>query len=366
MVDAIGAAAMGAGPGIASLFDSARLVLLGEPAPSAQVGRLLQDILGHLDSAGVHHLGIWWAQADDQDLLDRLVTAPSFDEAGASWAVHRQTVRTGADFAEYLDVLRAAWRHNRALAPVHPPMRIVGLDAELALDAVTDTADLTQPEAWVHLRPRGPLAMVAADVVAERILDHGAKALLVVPQAQAFTRWRRPRHPLVDRYDIDVRDGQVLGLGNRLFAMVGDQAVTALVHGPAHGTAGGPAWADVAGGRLDAALAASEVDTPCLMDLSGALGHVPLGGGWSGLTLSAVAQAWLVAAPPGEMRPPTPVRGLVHEGNINEQRRRALDPILRRLDSTPADFDDRLTSRVHDAMARWRTAHLRPGDLGEL
>jgi len=366
MIGAVRSAAVAAGPGMASLFESARLVLVGEPAPSAQVGSFVQDLPGHLDSAGVHHIGIWWAQADDQDLLDGLVTAPSFDEQAACWAVHRQTVRTGADFAEYLDVLRAAWRHNRRLGPGRPPMRIVGLDAELALDAVTDTADLTQPEAWVHLRPRGPLAMVAAEVVAERILDPGHKALLVVPQAQAFTRWRRPRHPLVDRYDIDVRDGQVLGLGNRLFAMVGDQAVTVLVHGPAHGTAGGPAWADVAGGRLDAFLAASEVETPSLLALSGPLGDLPLGGGWQGLSLAAVARAWLVAAPPGEMRPPTPLRGLVHEGNIDEQRRRALDPILRRLDSTPADFDDRLTSRVQDAMGRWRTAHLRPGDMGEL
>jgi hypothetical protein len=351
---------------VASLFPAAQVVLLGEPAPSAQVGRLVQALLPRLHAAGVDDVGIWWAQADDQDLLDRLVTSTSFDEAGACWAVQRQTVRTGADFAEYLDVVRAAWRCNRQRPAHSPALRLVGLDAELALDAVTDTADLTQPEAWFHLRPRGPLARLAADVVAEQVLARGRRALLVVPQAQAFTRWRRPFHPLVDRYDIDIRDGQVLGLGNRLFGMIGDRAVTVLVHGPAHGTAGGPAWADVADGRLDAALLASDVTTPCLLPLAGPVGELPLGGGWESVSLRAVAQHWLVAAQPGGMHPPTPVRGLVHDGNIDEQRRRALDPLLRRPQSTPQDFETRLTSRVHEAMARWRTAHLDPDQLGEL
>jgi hypothetical protein len=57
---------------------------------------------------------------------------------------------------------------------------------------------------------------------------------------------------------------------------------------------------------------------------------------------------------------PTPVRGLVHDGNIKELRRRALDPTLRAVTSSPADFDARLTARVHDATARWRIAAAGP------
>ena len=55
------------------------------------------------------------------------------------------------------------------------------------------------------------------------------------------------------------------------------------------------------------------------------------------LDLAQVATAWLVPDLPSRMRPPTPVRGLVHDGNIEELRRRALDPTLRRPTSTPAD-----------------------------
>jgi hypothetical protein len=57
---------------------------------------------------------------------------------------------------------------------------------------------------------------------------------------------------------------------------------------------------------------------------------------------------------------PTPVRGLVDDGNIAEMRRRALDPTLRALTSTPADFDRRLTARVHDAAALWKLAASSP------
>lgn len=342
-------------PGLVDLFGRSRIVIIGEPAPSSQLGRLLQRLVPHLHAAGVRHIGIWWALRDDQPVLDRLVTAPSFDEGGACWAVQRRTIRTGDDFAEYVDLVRAAWAFNRDRPSGTPPMRLLGLDAELDLDAVTDTADLTQPGPWPHLRPRGSLARRAAEHVLGHVVGVGASALLVTPTSHALTAWRRPAHPGIDRFDVERHEDRVVGLGNHLFAAMGDAVTTVLVHGPVPGPGGGSAWLPPVDGELGVAIESSAVAVPALVPSGAELGGVPLATGWDGITLGQVAGAWLVPDLPSRMRPPTPIRGLVHEGNIGELRRRALDPTLRHATSTPVDFDARLTARVQDALARWRT-----------
>jgi hypothetical protein len=215
-------------------------------------------------------------------------------------------------------------------------MRLVGLDAELDLDAVTDRADLTQPAAWPHLRPRGSLARRSAELLTELVSTSGGRVLAVVPTAHALTATRRPAHPAVDRVDVEIREGRVMGMGNHLFAALGDRVTTVLVHGPLPGPPDGPAWCapPTIGIDLDG------LDGPALIAAAD--------------PRRSWASAWLVIDRPGAVCAPTPVRGLVHEGNIGEQRRRALDPTLRARTSTPADFDARLTARVHDASARWR------------
>lgn len=340
--------------GLVDLFARARIVIVGEPAPSSQLGRILQRLVPHLHAVGVRHVGIWWALRDDQPALDRLVTAPDFDEGGACWVVQRQTIRTGDDFAEYVDLLRATWAFNRNRPSGTPPVRLMGLDAELDLDAVTDTADLTHPGAWPHLRPRGSLARRAAEHLHEHVVATGASALVVTPTAHALTAWRRSTHPGVDRYDVELHEDRVMGLGNHLFAAMGDAVATVLVHGPVPGPAGGPAWLEPVDGTLGPAIEASAITVPALVPIGPQLAGLTLATPWEGITLDQVAGAWLVPDLPSRMRPPTPIRGLVHDGNIDQLRRRALDPTLRRPTSTPVDFDARVTARVQNALARWR------------
>ena len=328
-----------ASTGLVDLFRSSVVVMLGEPAPSRQLGLLVQRLVPHLHAAGVHHLGIWWALADDQDDLDRLVTGPSDDTDGACRVVHRRTARTGDDFAEYIDVVRATWAFNRSRPKGTAPMRLLGLDAELDLDAVTERADLTQPAAWPHLRPRGSLARRSAELLTELVTGSGARVLAVVPAAHALTAARRPAHPAVDRVDVEIRDGRVMGMGNHLFAALGDRVTTVLVHGPVPGSPNGPAWCSPPAIGIDI----DGLDLPVLVGTTGTAGTA---GSW--------ASAWLVADRPEDMCAPTPVHGLVHDENIGELRRRALDPTLRAMTSTPADFDARLRARVHAAQALWR------------
>jgi len=74
------------------------------------------------------------------------------------------------------------------------------------LDAVTERADLTQPAAWPHLRPRGSLARRSAELLTELVTGSGARVLAVVPATHALTSIRRPVHPAVDRVDVEFRD----------------------------------------------------------------------------------------------------------------------------------------------------------------
>lgn len=340
VIDHIGAVGSAPGDFVASMFAEHDIVFLGHQYPSQQVARMLADLVPTLHDAGVWTIGLEFACVDDQPLLDALVRAPTFDESLARSALFRWSVRHHFAFREYLDVLREVWRVNQRRDPTAPHHRLVALDYDIDVDAVTASADLRSPFAWPHLRPRGSAARHMAEVVLAEITATAGRGLILTRTPHALTRLRRRPHHQLDRIDVEVQNGRVVGAGNHVYSALADRAATVLVHEPLPSAGEHGDMAYPADGVLDAAFARRNGPKyPVAFEVgAGPLGQLRCTTAQDGADLSAWAHGWIFLDPVDAMTAPTPVTGHVDADTISEARRFTLDAHLRAATSTPADF----------------------------
>ena len=340
---------------ISNLFSSHEIVFVGHNLPSRKTGLFLQQLIPAVNKAGVYLLGIEWACMDDQSLLDELVNADQFDEGIARSALFRWGLRYHFAFVEYLDILRAVWAVNRTQASGSAPFRIVALDYDIDIEAVTDNADLLSPYAWEHLRPRGPASKHMADVLLTEFVRHGHKALVLTKTGNALTRMRRRPHPTMDQIDTQIVDGKVVGCGNYVYSAIADRAATVLLHQPLTADGEHGLFTLPADGYLDAAFAhTNNRHFPVAFDVSsGSIGRLPCATSIDNGDISQLSNGWIFLERPKDVRGPTPLRGLVDETNIAEARKWSLDPMLRQPNSTIRDFDIAIQNAAAAAELSW-------------
>ena len=340
---------------VSNLFSSHEIVFVGHNLPSRKTGLFLQQLIPAVNKAGVYPLGIEWACMDDQSLLDELVNADQFDEGIARSALFRWGLRYHFAFVEYLDILRAVWAVNRTQASGSAPFRIVALDYDIDIEAVTDNADLLSPYAWEHLRPRGPASKHMADVLLTEFVRHGHKALVLTKTGNALTRMRRRPHPTMDQIDTQIVDGKVVGCGNYVYSAIADRAATVLLHQPLTADGEHGLFTLPADGYLDAAFArTNNPHFPVAFDVSsGSIGRLPCATSIDNGDISQLSNGWIFLERPKDVRGPTPLRGLVDETNIAEARKWSLDPMLRQPNSTIRDFDIAIQNAAAAAELSW-------------
>ena len=340
---------------VSNLFSSHEIVFVGHNLPSRKTGLFLQQLIPAVNKAGVYLLGIEWACMDDQSLLDELVNADQFDEGIARSALFRWGLRYHFAFVEYLDILRAVWAVNRTQASGSAPFRIVALDYDIDIEAVTDNADLLSPYAWEHLRPRGPASKHMADVLLTEFVRHGHKALVLTKTGNALTRMRRRPHPTMDQIDTQIVDGKVVGCGNYVYSAIADRAATVLLHQPLTVDGEHGLFTLPADGYLDAAFArTNNPHFPVAFDVSsGSIGRLPCATSIDNGDISQLCNGWIFLERPKDVRGPTPLRGLVDETNIAEARKWSLDPMLRQPNSTIRDFDIAIQNAAAAAELSW-------------
>ena len=340
---------------VSNLFSSHEIVFVGHNLPSRKTGLFLQQLIPAVNKAGVYLLGIEWACMDDQSLLDELVNADQFDEGIARSALFRWGLRHHFAFVEYLDILRAVWAVNRTQASGSAPFRIVALDYDIDIEAVTDNADLLSPYAWEHLRPRGPASKHMADVLLTEFVRHGHKALVLTKTGNALTRMRRRPHPTMDQIDTQIVDGKVVGCGNYVYSAIADRAATVLLHQPLTADGEHGLFTLPVDGYLDAAFAhTNNPHFPVAFDVSsGSIGRLPCATSIDNGDISQLCNGWIFLERPKDVRGPTPLRGLVDETNIAEARKWSLDPMLRQPNSTIRDFDIAIQNAAAAAELSW-------------
>ena len=340
---------------VSSLFARHEIVFVGHNLPYRKTGLFLQELIPAVSAAGVHLLGVEWACVDDQSLLDELVNADEFDEGIARSALFRWGLRHHFCFVEYLDILRAVWAVNRTRSSNSPMFRVVALDYDIEIDAVTDNADLLSPYAWEHLRPRGAASRHMADVLLREFVGEGHKALVLTRTGNALTRMRRRPHATVDRIDSDVVDGRVVGCGNHVYSVIADQAATVLIHQPLAADGEHGLFTLPADGYIDAAFAhASSPNFPVAFDVtSGPIGRLSCSTAIDGGDISQLAHGWIFLECSKDVLGPTPLQGLINDANLAEARRWSLDPYLRRPDSAINDFNNAISNAAAAAELSW-------------
>lgn len=343
---------------IARCFDRHDLVFLGEFGRSRQGGRLLQDLVPALVDAGVWTLAVEWLLVEDQARLDQLVQADRYDQDLAADLVFRWGMRHATVFQEYVDVLEVAWRANRRRDADAPAFRVLALDADLDYDAVTDQADLLAPEAWPHLRSRGPAGRVMADRIQRELLGARRRALVACSTTHALTHHRRAAHPDFDQIDVDIVDGRVLGVGNHVYGWRADRVTTVLLHQPLPGRVdGGVDLVYGADGLIDLVFAQHDgpkypvgfdVVSGPFASLDSRTAHdEPMLGGWT--------HGYVFLDPVTDMAAPTPCLGPVVDSSLVEARRRVLPGSLREDDVDVATLRDAIEMQARMSEMVWST-----------
>ncbi|WP_423917659.1 hypothetical protein [Candidatus Poriferisodalis sp.] len=340
---------------VSDLFERHQVVFVGHHTPTRRAGLFLQDLVAAAYRSGVGIVAIEYACVDDQARLDAVVTGTTFDEPLAREALLRWGIRHNFAYREYLDVLSAVWEVNRRFVGGGAPMRVLGLDYDLDLDAVTDTADLRTSYAWPHLRSRGPVSAHMCEVLLAEVIEPGHRALVLTRTAHALTRARRLPHRVWDAIDAEVVGGYVVGAANRLYEVVADRAVTVLIHEPLPADGELCDYALVADGVLDATFAmnddlavplAFDVDRgpPARLGCTTSLDREPLG---------SLATGWIYLERDFERRAPTPLPEPVPAVHVEHARRYALDPVLRDRQSTADDFAAAVSESASAAELAW-------------
>ena len=341
---------------VCDLFDRHQVVFVGHQTPTRRAGLFLQDLVAAAYRQGVDIVAMEYACVDDQARLDAVVTGPTFDEQLAREAMLRWGIRHNFAYREYLDVLGAVWEVNRRFAGQKTsPMRVLGLDYDLDLDAVTDTADLRNSFAWPHLRHRGPVSAHMSEVLLREVIEPGHRALVLTRTAHAMTRLRRLPHRVWDAIDTEVSAGHVVGAANRLYEVVADRAVTVLIHEPLPADGELCDYALVADGVLDAAFAMNpDLAVPLAFDVDrGPAARLNCSSSLDRQPLGALATGWIYLERDYERRAPTPLPEPVPAVHVRNARRYALDPALRCEHSTALDFAAAVSASAATAELAW-------------
>lgn len=334
------AKAPGAADTVIAMLGTSDLVLIGETGYAREQVQFAADLIPRLDSADVRVFGYQYADTEDQALIDRLLTAPTFDEDLARQILFNHLTVFG--FQEHVDIFRAAWQINRRKSSGDTPFRIVALSNRLDYEAITNEDDIKDPEVMQAVFASGVPDATMARILGTEVLDRGTKAVAYLQLDHAFTGLSRTG------YEDDLRAvgfTDVRRAGNELRASYGDRVVTAALHGPIQNSRSRIGFGYPTGGILDRAVAQIGEGATAGFAVAGSpFEQVPIAGdiasepGNETLTLGRYADAYLVVAPIGGLHAVTAIPDFITESNLDEAVRRF--PGVRPENPTVKDMND--------------------------
>ena len=304
---------------VLSMFDTDDVVLIGEQQRIAEQVDFVKELIPRLYDAGVYALGIEYANAADQELIDGAISAPEYDEAAVRRILFDYLVIWG--FSEYEDLFEAAWKVNRNLAPGQAPFRILGLNIERNWEVLKTREDLENPQKKRAVISAGLPDQVMADTLLSYLRETGGKAAVLCDFQSAFTEFRFPQY--VERAKAEGFPS-TLRFGNFLYRELDGRVAVVLLHGP---------WLDNSqmsgvnypmNGAIDKMLRSLPPDRRSFGVRVGGTPYaaLPVSGnferGSAGLTLGDLADGYVVLGPISEYTPVTPIAGFIDEGNFKE------------------------------------------------
>jgi len=176
-----------------------QVVVLGEAHEVSDHLIFLAESLPALrKNADVRCLGLEVCNAEDNQRIERLITAREFDRQLALEIARDQNWGIWG-FKEYWDLFEAAWNLNRELPTGEKGIRVIGIDrrADLCLfykwqmGIAKDESEIEQAKALLPMiRDRDSLM---AEQVKQEIIDKGDRGIILVGGMHAHTHYRQPK-----------------------------------------------------------------------------------------------------------------------------------------------------------------------------
>jgi hypothetical protein len=212
---------------VLSKFDSHDVVFLGERHRLLHDVALVRDLIPRLYRKDIYILGIEFARFVDQEDIDHLITADTYDEALARRIQFNQWPFWG--YQDYIDIYKTAWEHNRTLPDGARPFRVLGLNAISDFSHIWTEEDKNAPDVWKKAWPQGSGDRFMADVILNEIVAKGEKALIYAGAFHAFTRYHQPFYnSALD----SVTSRTSTRMGNLVYGSIGSRCFNINLHSP--------------------------------------------------------------------------------------------------------------------------------------
>lgn len=188
---------------IVTRFADHDIVFIGESHRIKHDPVFIQSLIPLLYANGIRHLGFEFAVYEDQELIDKLLTADSFDEPLANRILWNCNPFWG--YQEYRDVLRAAWQVNVGRKKHQDLFRIFGLSPRCDWSFVKTAEDRRNPEIMKKVwPPDGNPEAVYATAVLRELVEKRQKGVVYAGINHCYTRYRQPA----------VHNGEFVRFGN--------------------------------------------------------------------------------------------------------------------------------------------------------
>lgn len=183
-----------------------RLVIFGEQHEQRETLQYFNELIPVLyDRAGVTRIGMEMFMATENAAIAELVTAAEFDHEGALALARRMDTWGAWGFKGYWQILETVWQVNQSISASESKIEVIGLG--VPIDAMSfsmvgiEEGPGSNTPPWEKLRLARllsdfPLMLkrdeIMAQTAAARILDEGAKGIILIGAAHSAIRCPMP------------------------------------------------------------------------------------------------------------------------------------------------------------------------------
>lgn len=276
-------------------FDNSDVVLLAEDHAVKNNLLFVQGLIAGLYDAGVRNLGMEFGAAEDQAVLDALLTSPSYDPQAARDLMYSYNVAW--PYREYQDIYRAAWKFNRGFPDEAEPFRVLNLSYRYDWSQFS-TADARTPQKMNEVFYRGTPDRFRAELIEREVLEKYQKILVLTGTVHAFSQFEMPVYSAWSDNFCDVENRS---LGNRLHEKYPGRVLSVALHQPFPARANsGRSLVSPANGKIEQ-LMHTFGDRPMGFDLDSPLGALADSSNYSicdpDLTLGKLFDGYIYLAP---------------------------------------------------------------------
>ncbi len=326
------------------------IVFIGEYHRIKQNVELIHTLIPRLYEDGVYNLGIEFALRQDQQKIDKLITADTYDEELAGKILFSSFAFWG--YQEYADIFKVAWNFNRRLPEGSRRFRVFGLGVKADWSHVKTKEDRDKPEimrkVWANGRPDSTMA----NTIIQEFINKKEKALIYAGSHHAFTKYKQPIYnESTKRFVRFVEDR----MGNLVYNVIGERAFNIFLHSP---------WVNEKGYRepyvypVDGAIDALMVTLPLRYQNAGfdtkgsPFGDLPgttalYKYGYDNFTLSDFCDGYIYQCPLSEYTGVTPIEEFVNEYNLAEAKSQCPNPWFKNPSVTAEDFNEAIKTEVN-------------------